>query len=164
MQPIILSDVHLSLQEFQQLNQQAILRRRWWVFLLPVVYPVYNFWAEIDFSDLSSIIPLVILILIYAVIVVIVLRRQSKRQYTATPLFQQSTTYTLADAGVTVINSLQHSTLAWSVFKGVRRMGRWYILVSENQQGLLLDSARIQLPATEADLLNAFQQRGLRLL
>jgi cytoskeletal protein RodZ len=165
MQTILISDVQVSLPEFRKLNQEILVKKRWWIFLLPVVYTLYNIWKQ-EMVRPSPIVARLGLTLFALVVIAaafwLAIRVVMQLNYKRAPTLQQPTTYTLSASGIKAVSTAQRRSLAWSSVKSVTQYGRWYQIHTADSQELLLDADRIQAPATEADLRKLLQQQGVR--
>ncbi|RSK42419.1 hypothetical protein [Hymenobacter perfusus] len=160
---ITIPDIQISFLEFRQIQQHMLLRQRWWIYVLLLGYLLYTAW----FADTAStsvpfkigltafFIALLVGMLVFANRVLL------KRSFNKIPLHQQPVTYTLSETGIALHSRALQSTSAWHTVHSARKVGDWYFLANKNQQGYLLDSRRIQAPATEADLRALFQQHGI---
>ncbi|MFD2786016.1 hypothetical protein [Hymenobacter rubripertinctus] len=168
MEPIILADVRMSRADFVAINWPIIVRKRGWInMLLMSGVVVYLFWSDGFYESGYWLYQAGITLAVLAAMAILLgylYRRAINKQYDSTPLMQQPATYRLSVAGIEKTSSLQRLELPWASCQGVRRLGRWYFLVTGPQRGEFLDPARLEAPATEADLRALLTQQGLTFL
>ena len=161
--PIIIPDVQITFPEFRRIQQHLLLRQRWWLYTLVLGYLLYTTWFADTAAD--SVLFKLGLTVFFIVLLVGALtfanRVLLKRSFNKIPLHQHPTTFILSDEGISLQNLLVQSNSAWHTVHSARQIGKWYFLTNKNQQGYLLDSSRIQLPATEQDLRALFQQHRI---
>lgn len=164
--PITIPDVQVSFPEFRRIQQQHLLRKLWWIVVLVLAYPLYVIWAgeKGNFSTLTG--KLIGTLLFAGLMVGAVLygaKSALQRNFESAPFFRYPTTFQLDDTGIHASNATVNSQLNWSVLHSARQFGPWYVITDKNNQGYLLDSRRIQAPATEADLRALLQGHGIAL-
>ncbi|WP_155832848.1 hypothetical protein [Hymenobacter swuensis] len=163
---ITIPDVQISFPEFRRIQQHILLRQRWWLYALVLGYLLYTTW----FADTASSSVLfkagisTFLIMLMVGVLMFANRVLLKHSFSKIPLYQQPATYTLSESGIALRTPLLQSSSAWHTVHSARKVGDWYFLANKNQQGYLLDSRRIQAPATEADLRALLQHYGIAIL
>ena len=168
MQPIIIADVQLTRADYLAINWPILMRRRGWLNLLLMGGAVgYMLWSSGLYESGSLLRQVGVTLAALAamgLLMVFSYRRAIWKQYDGTPLMHQPATYRLSATGIEKTSSLQRLELPWASCQGVRRLGRWYFLVTGPQRGEFLDPARLEAPATEADLRALLIQQGLTFL
>ncbi|SET71815.1 hypothetical protein [Hymenobacter actinosclerus] len=165
MEPILLTNVHITQADYLDINWPIVMRKRGWIsILLTSALITYLFRNDGLYASESWLYRIGITLAIVAIMTVLLgfgYRRAIKKQYNGTPLMQQLATYRLTAAGIEKTSAMQHLELPWASCQGVRRLGRWYFLVTGPQRGEFLDPACLEAPATEVDLRALLQQHGL---
>jgi hypothetical protein len=165
MQPIVISDVTVSLAEFERLNKQLTGRRRLWVLiLLPLTFS-YFFWSSVTADGSTALTPSTLLLFAMMLIILVGMvlqgiRRAVRRSYEAGRAYLAPTTYILSEEGLSVFSAAVNSQVQWGAFRRATALDGWWHLQT-TAGGYFVDARQVQPPATAADVTDLLRRRGL---
>ncbi|RSK48256.1 hypothetical protein [Hymenobacter rigui] len=89
MQPIIIPDVQITFPEFRQIQQWYMLRQRWWLVPLTLLYPLYSIWGGNDssFGPTGKLIATLLMTAVVTGAIIYSTRSALQRMFEQTPYF-----------------------------------------------------------------------------
>ncbi|WP_400191850.1 YcxB family protein [Hymenobacter sp. B81] len=165
MQPIVISEVTVTFEEFAHIHRQLSGRRRLLILLMAPLVFGYFFWADSGTERGGSLNPTSIgfyalITVAFTVMQLFIFKRAVRRVYANGKSFLAPTTYILSDEGVSMFSSEVQAELQWSAIQRATELPGWWYLQASGA-GFLLDAARIQPPATAAEVTQLLRGRNL---
>ena len=168
MRVLTITDVQITRADYLAINWPIVMRRRGWLTMLLMSGGVVCLLWNNGFYESGSLLHQVAITLAAMAAMALILAfgywRAIGKQYDSMPLMHPPATYRFSATGIEKTSSLQRLELPWTSCQGVRRLGRWYFLITGPQRGEFLDPACLEAPATEADLSALLTQHGLTFL